>query len=108
MPIQTQNALGVIGGSGFYSMPGLEVEEERTIETPFGPPSDAYIIGQLEGAPVVFLPRHGRGHTILPGELNLSLIRLPAGNPRSRPLVRPPGYSPASFEAVPYPATPPQ
>jgi len=68
--MQTDGALGVIGGSGLYQIDALEVQEERTVDTPFGSPSDSYIIGKLEGRPVVFLPRHGRGHSILPGELN--------------------------------------
>lgn len=61
--------LAVIGGSGFYEMPGLEAVDEVTIDTPFGPPSDAIRIGTLEGQRVAFLARHGRGHTILPSEL---------------------------------------
>ncbi len=62
--------IGVIGGSGLYQMPGLEVGEERRVATPFGEPSDAYILGTLEGREVAFLPRHGRGHRLLPTELN--------------------------------------
>ena len=62
--------IGVIGGSGLYEMDGLEVLEERQIETPWGEPSDAFIIGRLEGREVAFLPRHGRGHRLLPSELN--------------------------------------
>ena len=66
-----ENALfGVIGGSGLYSMPDLEVVDEVEVSTPFGSPSDAYVIGELRGERVVFLPRHGRGHTLLPSELN--------------------------------------
>ncbi len=61
---------GVIGGSGLYAMEGLTVVEERRLETPFGEPSDAYVIGLLEGRKVAFLPRHGRGHRLLPTELN--------------------------------------
>jgi 5'-methylthioadenosine phosphorylase len=68
--MRTGSPLGIIGGSGFYSMPGLEVQEERAVETPFGAPSDRYILGKLDGRPVAFLPRHGRHHGILPGELN--------------------------------------
>jgi 5'-methylthioadenosine phosphorylase len=65
------NALiGVIGGSGLYEMEGLKVLEEKRLETPFGPPSDAYIVGELDGRKVVFLPRHGRGHRLSPSELN--------------------------------------
>ncbi len=62
--------IGVIGGSGLYGMEGLEVLEERRVETPWGEPSDAFIIGRLEGREVAFLPRHGRGHRLLPSELN--------------------------------------
>jgi 5'-methylthioadenosine phosphorylase len=62
--------IGVIGGSGLYEMAGLEVREERRLETPFGAPSDAYVIGDLEGRRVVFLARHARGHRLLPTELN--------------------------------------
>jgi 5'-methylthioadenosine phosphorylase len=62
--------IGVIGGSGLYQMEGLEVREERRLETPFGDPSDAYVIGELEGKMVAFLPRHGRGHRYLPTEVN--------------------------------------
>ena len=62
--------IGVIGGSGLYQMAALEVAEERRLETPFGAPSDPYVIGKLEGRRVAFLPRHGRGHRLLPSELN--------------------------------------
>ncbi len=62
--------IGVIGGSGLYQMEGLTVREERRIETPFGEPSDVYVIGELDGRPIAFLPRHGRGHRLLPTELN--------------------------------------
>ncbi len=62
--------IGVIGGSGLYEMTGLEVQEERRVETPFGDPSDPYVIGELDGTPVAFLARHGQGHRILPSELN--------------------------------------
>ncbi len=62
--------VGVIGGSGLYHMEGLTVEEERRVETPFGEPSDAFILGELEGTRVAFLARHGRGHRLLPSELN--------------------------------------
>ena len=66
----SQAEIGIIGGSGLYSMPGFEVEEEVHIETPWGAPSDAYFTGKLEGRQVAFLPRHGRGHRITPSELN--------------------------------------
>ena len=66
----TEGVIGIIGGSGLYEMEGLESVEERRIETPFGPPSDAYITGTLEGRRMAFLPRHGRGHRLMPSELN--------------------------------------
>jgi 5'-methylthioadenosine phosphorylase len=62
--------IGIIGGSGLYTMPGLTNVSEVRLSTPFGEPSDAYIVGQLEGRSVAFLARHGRGHRILPTELN--------------------------------------
>src|ERR1700742_1610626 len=62
--------IGIIGGSGLYSMPGFEAQEERKLDTPWGAPSDAYIVGKLEGKEVAFLARHGRGHRISPSELN--------------------------------------
>mgnify|MGYP005845968991 CR=1 FL=1 len=62
--------IGIIGGSGLYSMPGFAKQEEVRVETPFGAPSDAYMTGELSGKEVVFLARHGRGHRISPGELN--------------------------------------
>ena len=61
--------LGVIGGSGLYNMAELTEVEERVIETPFGPPSDALLIGTLHGRRVAFLPRHGRGHKLNPSEV---------------------------------------
>ena len=62
--------IGIIGGSGLYSMPGFEAQEEMYIDTPFGRPSDNYVVGQLAGRQVAFLARHGRGHRISPSELN--------------------------------------
>jgi 5'-methylthioadenosine phosphorylase len=62
--------IGVIGGSGLYDMQALVVREERRLTTPWGDPSDAYVLGDLDGRPVAFLARHGRGHRILPTELN--------------------------------------
>jgi 5'-methylthioadenosine phosphorylase len=62
--------LGVIGGSGFYQIEGLERVEPIPLETPFGPPSDSYYRGWVDGIEVIFLSRHGRGHRILPSELN--------------------------------------
>lgn len=68
--MQTEGATGVIGGSGLYQMEGLEVEDEVSVPTPYGPPSDSYISGNLSGRPVVFLPRHGRAHALMPSEVN--------------------------------------
>ncbi|HUQ91701.1 MAG TPA: S-methyl-5'-thioadenosine phosphorylase [Bryobacteraceae bacterium] len=62
--------IGIIGGSGLYHMPGFEEHEEAVIETPWGNPSDHYIVGSLSGKEVAFLARHGRGHRISPTELN--------------------------------------
>jgi 5'-methylthioadenosine phosphorylase len=62
--------LGIIGGSGLYGMAGLTRTKEVRMTTPFGRPSDAYLAGQLAGKRVAFLARHGRGHRILPSELN--------------------------------------
>src|ERR1700689_5280608 len=64
------NRIGIIGGSGLYSMPGFHAEREVSITTPFGAPSDNYIVGELEGREVAFLSRHGRGHRLSPSELN--------------------------------------
>jgi len=66
----SQAEIGIIGGSGLYSMPGLSEIQEIRQPTPFGEPSDAYVLGVLEGRKVAFLARHGRGHRILPSELN--------------------------------------
>ncbi len=63
-------AIGIIGGSGLYDLEGFENREEITLQTPFGPPSDALVTGTLCGRRVYFLPRHGKGHRILPTELN--------------------------------------
>ena len=63
--------IGIIGGSGFYQMEGLTDIEEIEVETPFGKPSDALILGNLDGKPVVFLPRHGIGHRLLPSDINV-------------------------------------
>ena len=62
--------IGIIGGSGLYSMPGFEAQEEALIETPFGAPSDNYVLGKLAGRRVAFLARHGRGHRLSPSEVN--------------------------------------
>ena len=61
--------IGIIGGSGLYQMDGLTDVREIGVETPFGKPSDNFILGTLEGARVAFLARHGRGHRLLPTEL---------------------------------------
>src|SRR5438034_8484543 len=63
-------AIGVIGGSGLYQMEGLQDMTEHKVDTPFGPPSDILFGGKLRGRQVYFLPRHGRGHRLLPHELN--------------------------------------
>ena len=65
----TTAKIGIIGGSGLYQMPELKDVEEVSVGTPFGPPSDAFIVGTLEGERVAFLPRHGRGHKLTPSEL---------------------------------------
>ncbi len=62
--------IGVIGGSGLYSMEGLEDVEKVSLDTPFGAPSDDYVVGKLAGKKVAFLARHGVGHRLLPSELN--------------------------------------
>src|SRR5437764_8675083 len=65
----TTAKIGIIGGSGLYQMPELKEIEEVSVATPFGRPSDSFIVGTLEGQRVAFLPRHGRGHKLLPTEL---------------------------------------
>jgi 5'-methylthioadenosine phosphorylase len=65
-----QAEIGIIGGSGLYAMPGLTDVHELALQTPFGNPSDAFVLGMLEGRKVAFLARHGRGHRLLPSELN--------------------------------------
>ena len=62
--------IGIIGGSGLYNMPGLQRAREVRVATPFGRPSDAYVVGELEGRSVAFLARHGRGHVLTPSEIN--------------------------------------
>lgn len=62
--------IGIIGGSGLYGMEELDVHEERAVRTPFGNPSEVFVLGELSGRRVAFLARHGRGHRILPSELN--------------------------------------
>ena len=67
---ESKAAIGIIGGSGLYAMNGLTEIREIRVKTPFGDPSDAIVLGTLEGKRVAFLARHGRGHRILPGEIN--------------------------------------
>lgn len=64
------SAIGVIGGSGLYEMDGLEHVEKVQLDTPFGAPSDAYVTGTLNEQKLIFLPRHGLGHRLLPSEIN--------------------------------------
>lgn len=66
----SEKIVGVIGGSGLYEMEGLEDVQTVSLKTPFGEPSDAFIVGRLEGVKIAFLPRHGRGHRIQPSSLN--------------------------------------
>ncbi len=67
---ETLATIGIIGGSGLYSMPGFTAQEEQKLSTPFGEPSDPYVLGTLEGKQVAFLARHGKGHRLSPSELN--------------------------------------
>jgi len=62
--------IGIIGGSGLYQMEGLDITERKTVDTPFGKPSDEFAIGKFNGKEIVFLPRHGRNHEISPTEIN--------------------------------------
>jgi len=62
--------IGILGGTGLYEIEGLKNIREISLETPFGSPSEVYILGELEGKRVVFLSRHGQGHRILPSEIN--------------------------------------
>ena len=64
-----ERTLGVIGGSGLYELPGLEATEQTRVRTPFGDPSDDVVVGRLGNTRLLFLPRHGRGHRLLPSEL---------------------------------------
>jgi len=66
----SQAEIGIIGGSGLYHMPGFTESEEVRLKTPFGDPSEVYVLGTLEGRKVAFLSRHGRGHMLMPTELN--------------------------------------
>ena len=65
-----EQIVGIIGGSGMYEMDGLEILREEQVRTPFGDPSDRYVVGRLDGRPVAFLARHGRTHSLMPSELN--------------------------------------
>src|SRR5262245_35350358 len=67
---ESQADIGVIGGSGLYAMAGLTGAREIVLKTPYGSPSDAFVVGTLEGRRVAFLARHGRGHRFLPSEIN--------------------------------------
>src|SRR5881392_2539728 len=67
---ENASAIGIIGGSGLYQMEGVENPTEQRVDTPFGEPSDAIVGGRMHGRQVYFLPRHGRGHRLLPHELN--------------------------------------
>ncbi len=66
----SEKIVGVMGGSGLYEMEGLEDIQSVSLKTPFGDPSDSFIVGRLEGVKVAFLPRHGKGHRIQPSSLN--------------------------------------
>src|SRR5439155_977029 len=68
--LMTPHRVGIIGGSGLYHIEGFSKQKWKKVTTPFGPPSDSFLTGELAGRPVVFLPRHSRGHRILPSELN--------------------------------------
>jgi 5'-methylthioadenosine phosphorylase len=65
-----RSILGVIGGSGIYDLPGLDNVREERIESPWGEPSGALRIGDVAGLPVVFLPRHDKGHRLSPSDIN--------------------------------------
>src|SRR5215471_7586530 len=66
----TGRVIGIIGGSGLYRIDGLADVEWRRVESPFGQTSDEFCVGKLDGQPVVFLPRHGRGHVLPPSAIN--------------------------------------
>ena len=66
----TETVLGIIGGSGFYDMPGIANAHWRSIESPWGKPSDEILFAEVEGLPLRFLPRHGRGHRVPPSDIN--------------------------------------
>ena len=64
-----EHVVGIVGGSGLYALDGLEDVKEHRVSTPFGDPSDVLVEGRLAGARLVFLPRHGKGHRLLPSEV---------------------------------------
>lgn len=66
----TQSVLGIVGGSGFYNLPGLAHAEWRRVESPWGTPSDDILFADIDGLPIRFLPRHGRGHKLAPGDID--------------------------------------
>ncbi len=68
--MKTDTVIGIIGGSGVYDMKGLENTNWTRVESPFGEPSDDYLVGEFEGLKIVFLPRHGRGHVVSPSQVN--------------------------------------
>ena len=70
MSAESKNRIGIIGGSGLYDIDGIKNIQQTSVYTPFGDPSDAFTIGELSGKQVVFLPRHGKGHKIMPSEIN--------------------------------------
>jgi len=70
MPSQRKRVVGIVGGSGVYALDGLENARWEKVESPFGEPSDELLFGELGDVPLVFLPRHGRGHTIPPSEID--------------------------------------
>ncbi len=67
---ESRDVLGIIGGSGLYRMDGLKNIKEEFFDTPFGSPSDKLVFGEIDGKELVFIPRHGKGHRILPSEIN--------------------------------------
>lgn len=67
---QVKANIGILGGTGLYEIEGIEDVERIALDTPFGPPSDDYVVGRLEGKEVAFLNRHGKGHRVLPSEIN--------------------------------------
>src|SRR3546814_7757880 len=66
----TPPVIGIIGGSGIYEIDGLRNADWQHVDSPFGAPSDSLLFGDLDGQPLVFLPRHGRGHKLSPSALN--------------------------------------